>query len=112
LPDGFRTVFDLKRWHHWQRLIRQFAESIVLPGGTARALHQAVAHLEKPIPKSEHMLLMLNAHIIARAGKHDGFPIEFLRIATQWVIHRRAERNFYPVRKDPGWGKPKLNRKE
>lgn len=62
----------------------RFDEPIVLAGGAKLAtLREAVAHLGKAIPKSEHSLpaVLTAAEQLTRAAEHGG-PVEFARIAT------------------------------
>ncbi len=69
---------------------QRFAEPIVLPdGGKLRTLREAVAHLGKAIPKSDHDMPSVTtaADLLTLAAEHGG-PIEFARIATLQALNR------------------------
>jgi hypothetical protein len=72
----------------------RFAEPIVLPdGGELTTLREAIAHLGKIIPKSEHDMpgVQTAAHLLTNAAEHGG-PIEFARIASLRAISPRGAR--------------------
>ena len=80
---------------------------IVLPDGAKLAtLREAVAHLGKAIPKSQHNLpsVVTAAEMLTLAAEHAA-PIEFARIATLQALNRHHVRQFNPDRKDPHWGR-------
>jgi hypothetical protein len=91
---------------------RRFAEPIELPTGKRlTTLREAIAHLGKVIPKSEHDMpeVQTAAELLTKAAEHDG-PIEFARIGTLRAINRHVSRVFDPSRKDTKWGRRKLAR--
>ena len=76
----------------------RFAEPIVLPdGGKLTTLREAVAHLGKAIPESDHEMppVLTAAELLTLAAEHGG-PIEF--------------GVFNSDRKDTHWGRHKLKR--
>ncbi len=90
---------------------QRFDEPIVLPDGAKlRSLREAVAHLGKVIPKSDHDMPSVTtaAELLTLAAEHGG-PIEFARIATLQALNRHCVREFTD-RKDPQWGRRKLAR--
>jgi hypothetical protein len=90
----------------------RFAEPIVLAdGGKLTTLRDAVAHLGKAIPKSDHEMpaILTAAELLTSAAEHGG-PVEFARIATLQALNRHAERQVNPDRKDTHWGRRKLKR--
>jgi hypothetical protein len=90
----------------------RFAEPIVLPdGGKLTTLREAIAHLGKAIPKSDHEMpsVLTAAELLSLAAEHGG-PVEFARIATLKAIDRHAQRLFTSNRKATHWGKRKLAR--
>ena len=87
----------------------RFAEPIVLPDGAKLAtLREAVAHLSKVIPKSDHAMpsVATAAELLTLAAEHRG-PVEFARIATLQALNRHHVRQF-SGRKDPHWGTPQV----
>lgn len=91
---------------------RRFAEPIVLPGGAQlRTLREAVAHLSKVVPKSDHDMPSVTtaAQLLTLAAEH-GAPIEFARIATLQALNRHRVREFASDRKATHWGRRKLVR--
>ena len=73
----------------------RFHEPIVLPDGAKLAtLGEAVAHLTKAIPKSEHNLptVVTAAELLTLAAEHAA-PIEFARIATLQALNRHQSGN-------------------
>ncbi len=93
---------------------QRFAEPIVLPDGAELAsLREAVAHLGKVMPKSDHDMPSVTtaAECMTLAAEHGG-PIEFARIATMQALNRHRVQQFNPDRKDPHWGRRKLRRDE
>jgi hypothetical protein len=92
----------------------RFSEPIALADGAQLAtLRDAVAHLGKTIPKSDHDAPSVTtaAELLTLAAEHGG-PVEFARIATLQALNRHAARVFNPDRKDTHWGKRKLKRDE
>ena len=92
---------------------QRFAEPIVLPDGAQlRTLREAVAHLGKAIPKSEHALASVTtaAECLTLAAEHGG-PVEFARIATLQALNRHQVQQFTD-REDTHWGRRKLRRDE
>ena len=90
----------------------RFDEPIVLPDGAKlKTLREAIAHLGKAVPKSDHDMptVVTAAELLTLAAEH-GAPIEFARIATLQAINRHHVRQFNPDRKDPHWGRRKLKR--
>ena len=90
----------------------RFDEQIVLPeGGRLTTLRDAISHLGKTIPKSDHQMpaVLTAAELLTSAAEH-GSPVEFARIATLQALNRHTVRNFNPERKDPHWGRRKLRR--
>ena len=90
----------------------RFAEPILLAdGGKLSTLREAIAPLDKDIPKSDDEMpaVLTAAELLTNAAEHGG-PVEFARIATLRAINRHAERAFNPDRKDPHWGRRKLAR--
>ena len=91
----------------------RFDEPIMLPNGAELAtLGEAVAHLGKAIPKSDHDMPAVTtaAELLTKAAEHGG-PIEFARIATLQALNRHRVRQFTD-RKDPHWGRRKLAREQ
>jgi hypothetical protein len=87
----------------------RFPEPIVLPDGAKlTTLREAIAHLGKTIPKSDHEMpsVLTAAELLTLAAEHGG-RIEFARIATLKAINRHAERVFNPDRKESRWGRRK-----
>jgi hypothetical protein len=92
----------------------RFAEPIVLPDGAKlKTLREAVAHLGRTIPKSDHAMpsVLTAAELLTRAAEHGG-PIEFARIATLKALNRHTQRVFNSDRRDTHWGKRKLKREQ
>jgi len=90
-----------------------FDEPILLADGVnLNTLSEAVAHLGKVIPKSEHNLPSVTtaAELLTLAAEHGG-PVEFARIATLRALNRHHVRQFTD-RKDPQWGRRKLAREQ
>ena len=90
----------------------RFAEPILLESGAEiSTLRQAIAHLGKAIPKSDHEMpsVLTAAEQLMLAAEHDG-PVEFAHMATLQALNRHAKRQFNPDRKDTHWGKRKLAR--
>jgi hypothetical protein len=90
----------------------RFAEPIVLPDGSKlTTLREAITHLAKIIPESEHDMpeILTASDLLTQAAEHDG-PVEFARIATPQAINRHVEGVFDPSRKEPHWGRRKLAR--
>jgi hypothetical protein len=84
----------------------------VLPDGRKLAtLREAITHLAKIIPESEHDMpeILTASDLLTQAAEHGG-PLEFARIATLQAINRHVERAFDASRKDTHWGKRKLKR--
>lgn len=92
---------------------KRFDDPIVLPDGAKLAtLRDAVAHLGKTIPKSDHDMPSVTtaAECLTLAAEHGG-PIEFARIATLKALNRHTVREFTD-RKATHWGRRKLKREE
>jgi hypothetical protein len=92
---------------------KRFDEPIVLPDGAKLAtLRDAVAHLGKTIPKSDHDMPSVTtaAECLTLAAEH-GEPIEFARIVTLKTLNRHQVRAFTDG-KDPHWGRRTLRRDE
>jgi hypothetical protein len=92
---------------------QRFDDPIVLPDGAKLAtLRDAIAHLGKVIPKSDHDMPSVTtaAECLSLAAEHGG-PIEFARIATLQALNRRQVRAFTEG-KDPHWGRRRLRRDE
>jgi hypothetical protein len=90
----------------------RFAEPIVLADGVKLAtLRDAIAHLGKAIPKSDHEMpvVLTAAELLTNAAERGG-PVEFARIANLQAINRHAQRVFNPDRKETKWGRRKLAR--
>jgi hypothetical protein len=90
----------------------RFVEPIVLADGVKLAtLRDAIAHLGKAIPKSDHEMpaVLTAAELLTNAAEHGG-PVEFARIATLQALNRHAVRVFNPDRKETKWGRRKLAR--
>jgi hypothetical protein len=90
----------------------RFAEPIVLEDGAKlTTLRDAIAHLGKTIPKSDHDMpaVLAAAEMLTNAAEHGG-PVEFARIATLQALSRHAVRVFNPDRKGTHWGRRKLKR--
>jgi hypothetical protein len=90
----------------------RFPEPIVLPDGAKlKTLSEAIAHLGKAIPKSDHEMpsVLTAAELLSLAAERGG-PIEFARIGTLRALNRHAERVFNSNRKETHWGKRKLKR--
>jgi hypothetical protein len=80
----------------------RFAEPIVLADGFKLAtLRDAIAHLGKAIPKSDHDMpaVPTAAELLTNAAEHRG-PVEFARIGTLQAINRHVRRVFNPDRKE------------
>lgn len=77
----------------------------------AGELREAIAHLGKIIPKSEHDMkeVQAAAHCLTQAAEHGG-PVSFARIGVMQAINRHVERVFDPSRKDHHWGRRKSKR--
>jgi hypothetical protein len=92
-------------------LVLRFAEPIVLEDGVKlTTLRDAIAHLGKVIPKSDHdMPAVLAAAEMTNAAEHGG-PVEFARIGTLQALNRHAARVFNTDRKGTHWGRRKLKR--
>ena len=91
----------------------RFDEPIVLPDGAKiSTLREAVAHLSKVVPKSDHDMPAVTtaAERLTLAAEHGG-PIEFARIATLQALNRHRVRQFSDP-KDPHWVRRKLRRYE
>jgi hypothetical protein len=90
----------------------RFAEPIVLADGTKLAtLRDAIAHLGKTIPKSDHeMPTVVTAAELLTLAAEQGGPVEFARIATLRALNRYAVRVFNSDRKSRHWGRRKLTR--
>lgn len=76
----------------------RFAEPIVLPSGAKLAtLRDAISHLGKTIPKSDHEMPSVTtaAELLTLAAEHGG-PVEFARIATLQSI---ATLSAYSIRR-------------
>jgi len=89
-----------------------FAEPIVLDDGSKLStLREAIAHLGKIIPQSEHDMpdVQTAADLLTKAAEHGG-PVEFARIATLRAINRHVVRVFDASRKDTKWARRKLAR--
>jgi hypothetical protein len=74
-------------------------------------LREAIAHLGKIIPESEHDMkeVQAAAHCLTQAAEHGG-PVSFARIGVMQAINRHVERVFDPSGKDHHWGRRKLKR--
>ena len=73
---------------------QRFAEPIVLDDGSKLStLREAIAHLGKIIPQSEHDMpdVQTAADLLTKVAEHGG-PVEFARIATLRAISRHAVR--------------------
>jgi hypothetical protein len=91
----------------------RFDEPILLPHGVKLAtLREAVAHLGKAIPKSDHDMPTVTtaAELLSLAAEHGG-PTEFARIATLQALNRHHVQQ-YTDRNDPHWGRRKIQREE
>jgi hypothetical protein len=91
---------------------QRFAEPIVLDDGSKLlTLREAIAHLGKIIPKSEHDMkeVQAAAHCLTQAAEHGG-PVSFARIGVMQAINRHVERLFNSSRKDKHWARRKLKR--
>jgi hypothetical protein len=92
---------------------QRFDEPIILPNGAKlRTLRDAIAHLGKVIPKSDHDLPSVTtaAECLSLAAEHGG-PVEFARIATLQALNRHSVREFTD-QKATHWGRRKLRRDE
>jgi hypothetical protein len=71
----------------------------------------AIAHLGKTIPKSDHDMptVVTAAELLTLAAEQDG-PVEFARIATLRALNRHAVRTFNSDHKGTHWGHRKLKR--
>lgn len=90
----------------------RFAEPIVLSDGVKLTmLRDAVAHLGKAIPKSDHDMpaVLTAAEMLTSAAEQSG-PVEFARIATLQALNRHTIRVFNSDRKGTHWGRRKLKR--
>jgi hypothetical protein len=90
----------------------RFAEPIVLEDGVKLAtLREAIAHLGKAIPESDHDMpaILTAAEMLTNAAEHDG-PIVFARIATLQALSRHVVRVFHSDHKGTHWGRRKLKR--
>ena len=90
----------------------RFAEPIVLADGVKLAtLRDAIAHLGKAIPKSDHEMpaVLTAAELLTNAAERGG-PVEFARIGTLQALNRHAQRVYNPDRKETKWGRRKLAR--
>jgi hypothetical protein len=90
----------------------RFAEPIELEDGAkVTTLREAIAHLGKAIPKSDHDMpaVLTAAEMLTNAAEHRG-PVEFARIVTLQALNRHAVRAFNPPLTDPHWGRRKLTR--
>ena len=74
-------------------------------------LRDAIAHLGKTIPKSDHDMpaVLTAAQMLTAAAEHDG-PIVFARIATLQALNRHVVRVFHSDHKGTHWGRRKLKR--
>ena len=91
---------------------QRFAEPIVLDDGSKLlTLREAIAHLGKIIPQSEHDMpeVQTAAELLTKTAEHGG-PVEFARIGTLRAINRHVVRVFNASRKDTKWGRRKLAR--
>ena len=73
-----------------------FDEPIVLPeGGRLTTLRDAISHLGKTIPESDHEMpaVLTAAEILTHAAEQGG-PVELARIATLQAINRHVGRTF------------------
>jgi hypothetical protein len=76
------------------------AEPIELPvGSTLATLRDAISHLGKTVPKSDHEMpaVLTTAELLTRAAEQ-GSPVEFARIATLRALNRHMLRSFNPER--------------
>jgi hypothetical protein len=90
----------------------RFAEPIVLEDGVKlTTLRDAIAHLGKAIPKSDHDMpaVLTAAEMLTNAAEHSG-PVEFARIGTLQALNRHAVRIFNTDHKGTHWGRRKLKR--
>jgi hypothetical protein len=90
----------------------RFAEPIVLADGAKLAtLRDAIAHLGKAIPKSDHDMpaVLTAAEMLTNAAEQRG-PVEFARIGILQALNRHAVRTFNSDRKETHWGRRKLKR--
>ena len=73
-------------------------------GRKLATLREAIAHLGKVIPKSEHDMkeVQTAAHCLTQAAGHGG-PGSFARIGVMQAINRHVERIFDLSRKDNHW---------
>jgi hypothetical protein len=81
----------------------RFAEPIVLADGAKLATsREAIAHLGKTIPKSDHDAPSVTtaAKLLTLAAEHGG-PIEFARIATLQALNRNVAGVFRLARNKP-----------
>ena len=80
---------------------RRFAEPIMLNGAKLATLRDAISHLGKVIPKSDHdMPAVLTAAELLTDAAENGAPVEFARIATLQALNRHKVRTFNPDRKE------------
>jgi hypothetical protein len=76
---------------------------VLANGAKLSTLRDAIAHLGKAIPKSDHDAPVgTAAELLTLAAEHSG-PIEFARIATLQALNRRVERVFNSDRKARSW---------
>jgi hypothetical protein len=90
----------------------RFAAPIVLEDGVKlTTLRDAIVHLGKVIPKSDHDMpaVLTAAEMLTKAAEHGG-PVEFARIGTLQALNRHAVRVFNSDRKGTHWGSRKLKR--
>jgi hypothetical protein len=89
-----------------------FDEPIALEDGTAlNSLRDAIAYLAHSIPEAEHLMneVQAAAHCVTQAAENGG-PLLFARIGMMQAINRHKPRVFNPLRKEPHWGRRKLQR--